>query len=202
MHSSRNVSWTDSISRASCCLEPSSVYTPLSQPCTLRLLPLRIESKIVEKKDFVGPFFSGGVRGIPSILVFFCLRVSSRFFSFPPGSIPTSKKFFFQRECPRVFISLRRPERVGVISRWQILGMSWLLCAFLLLFFSHSRKRACHWEPVATTSPRRRRRHSVPVVCVVGNSNRQRNTWTDFGDDSCPDSSSFLFFPLSPPDTK
>ena len=135
MHSSRNVSWTDSISRASCCLEPSSVYTPLSQPCTLRLLPLRIESKIVEKKDFVGPFFSGGVRGIPSILVFFCLRVSSRFFSFPPGSIPTSKKFFFQRECPRVFISLRRPERVGVISRWQILGMSWLLCAFLLLFF-------------------------------------------------------------------
>ena len=153
------------------CIHPAvpAMYTPPTPS------PHRVKN--CREERLCWPFFSGGVRGIPSILVFFCLRVSSRFFffSFPPGSIPTRKKFFFSERMPAriyLFAATRTRWRHQPVTN---LGNELIAVRVSSSFFSHSRKRACHWEPVATTSPRRRR-HSVPVVCVVGNSNRQRNT--------------------------
>lgn len=63
--------------------------------------------------------------------------------------------FFIHRERRRrrkkeIYLSLsavRRGRGVGVISRWQILGMSWLLCTFyfiyFLLFVSFEESGAC-----------------------------------------------------------
>ena len=93
--------------------------------------------------------------------------------------------WFDTHQEEEVLFSERMPARIYLFAatrtRWRHqpvtnLGNELIAVRVSSSFFSHSRKRACHWEPVATTSPRRRRRHSVPVVCVVGNSNRQRNT--------------------------